>query len=175
MIAVILIMGRRQGVLTDVTVNANHLHDVGKLMFAMTVFWTYIMFSQLMLQWYANQPEEIPYYMNRFVGGWWPYSIALFLAHFVIPFLVLANRDRKRNEKWLFRMALFMLVAQWMDAYYMVMPVFRPSGPVFGPIEIGMFLGFLGIFGTVVIRFLEKVPAVAYRDPRLPQCLAHNQ
>lgn len=175
LLAVLVIKGRRQGLFSRELVNENHLHDIGKLMFAFTVFWGYIMFSQLMLQWYANLPEETTYYMRRFSGSWWPFSNVLFLAHFVIPFFGLLPREFKRSESYLSRMAIFMLFAQWLDVYYMVMPPFFPQGPVFGWIEIGTFLGFLGLFGISVGRFLEKVPAIPLKDPRLEPCLEHSQ
>ena len=72
-------------------------------------------------------------------------------------------------------MAMFMLVAQWMDVYFMVQPVFFAEGPVFGWVEAGISLGFLGLFGISIARFLERVPALPVRDPRIEQCLAHNQ
>ena len=175
LLAVIVISGRRQGLLRDDVVNMNHLHDIGMLMFAFTVFWGYIMFSQLMLQWYANLPEETTYYMRRFHGGWWTVSCVLFTVHFVIPFFGLLPRGAKRNESYLFKMALFMLFSQWLDVYYMVMPPFFREGPVFGWVEIGTFLGFLGFFGISVGRFLEKAPAIPLKDPRMAQCLAHTQ
>lgn len=175
LLAVLMISGRRSGLFTDDILNENHLHDVGKLMFAFTVFWGYIMFSQLMLQWYANLPEETPYYIRRFYGGWWPFGIALFIAHFIIPFFGLLPREAKRSQCYLKNMAIFMLFSQWLDSYYLVMPVFFKEGPVFGWIEIGTFLGFFGIFAISVGRFLEKVPAIPVKDPRLMECLGHTQ
>jgi len=175
LLAILVIYGRRQGVLTDQMVNENHIHDIGKMMFAFTVFWAYIMFSQLMLQWYANLPEETVYYIRRFNGSWWPYFWTLLIVHFAIPFFSLLPRGVKRNEKVLFGMAVFMLLAQWMDVYFLVMPVFFKDGPVFGWIELGTFAAFAGVFGLSVIRFLERVPAVPVKDPRLSQCLGHAQ
>lgn len=175
LLAVLMCAGRRQGLFNDNVVNANHLHDVGKLLFGFTVFWAYIMFDQLMLQWYANLPEETPYYIRRFHGGWWPFACVLFVAHFVIPFFGLLPREAKRSERYLLPMALFCLFAQWLDAYMLVMPPFFKEGPVFGWVEVGTALGFLGFFGISVGRFLEKVPAIAVKDPRLAECLAHTQ
>ncbi len=179
LLAILLIQGRRNGIFSDQIVNVNHLHDVGKMMFTFTVFWTYIMFSQLMLMWYANLPEETPYFIRRFHGnvstGWWGVFVLLLLLHFVVPFLALASRDFKRNQNHLYRMAILMMFAQWLDVYFMVMPVFFESGPVFGWIELSAIVTFIGIFGLSIGRFLEKVPAIPYQDPRLARCLAHNQ
>ena len=175
LLAVLVMYGRNSGAFTEKQITPNHTHDIGKLMFGFTVFWAYIMFSQLMLIWYANLPEEISYYIRRFHGAWWPYAIALFVAHFIIPFFFLLPREAKRCQKFLPKMAMFMLVAQWMDVYFMVQPVFFAEGPVFGWVEAGISLGFLGVFGITIARFLERVPALPVRDPRLEQCLAHNQ
>lgn len=175
LLALMGVYGRRIGVFSDRVLNRNHLHDVGKLMFAFTVFWAYIMFSQLMLQWYANLPEETQYYMRRFHGGWWPYAIVLFALHFVVPFFALLPREAKRKERSLGIMAILMLIAQWMEAYFLVMPVFFPEGPRFGWIEAGTLLGFLGIFALSVTTFLSRVPCVPVRDPRLRECLSHSQ
>lgn len=179
LMAILLIKGKRSGLFTDQLVNLNHLHDVGKFMFTFTVFWTYIMFSQLMLMWYANLPEETPYYISRFKGsltnGWWGVFVFLLVIHFIVPFLALVSRDFKRKPNHLYRMAWLMMFAQWLDVYLMVMPVFHSNGPVFGWIEISGIIAFTGVFGLSISRFLEKVPAIPYKDPRLARCLAHNQ
>jgi hypothetical protein len=175
LLAIVSIYGRRHGVFSDAIFNENHLHDVGKLMFTFIVFWAYIMFSQLMLQWYANLGEEISYYLARFHGGWWKVCVVLFVLHFVFPFLALISRDFKRNENHLNRMAIIMLFAGWLDVYLMVMPVHFKEGPVFGLVEVGTFLGFMGIFAFVVGRALESVNAIPTKDPRLDKCLHHHQ
>lgn len=174
-LAILIVYGKKQGYFSDALVNENHLHDVGKLMFGFTVFWTYIGFSQLMLQWYANLPEEIPYYLRRFEGGWWNYGLVLLVLHFFIPFFGLLPREAKRCGSYLGKMAILMLFAQWLDVYFMVMPVFFKQGPVFGWMELGIALGFLGLFGISVGRFLESAPAIPKKDPRLAQCLGHHQ
>ncbi len=175
LLAVMLIYSKRQGALSDQLFNENHLHDLGKFMFAFTVFWAYIMFSQFMLIWYANLPEETTYYLLRLNPQWRYVAIFWLLVHFIIPFFVLLPRGVKRNQKILFRMGLFMLLTQWLDVYILVMPVFSNTGPVFGWIELGTFLGFLGIFIISVGRFLEKVPVVPVKDPRMMECLSHSQ
>lgn len=175
LLAYLTICGSQKGVFTKDLVNENHIHDIGKLMFAFTVFWGYILFSQLMLQWYANLPEEIPYYLRRFDGSWWDVGVFLFLVHFVLPFFLLLPRQAKRSASYLKKMACLMLFSQWVDVYYMVMPVFFKKGPVFGWIEIGVFLGFLGLFGLTLSRFLNRVPSLPIKDPRLTDCLAHVQ
>ncbi len=175
LIAFLVIRGRQSGVFSELVVNDNHVHDIGKLMFGFTVFWAYIFFSQFMLQWYANIPEEITYYLRRSDGGWFKYGFMLVLVHFVIPFFALLPRQAKRCASYLSKIAVFMLITQWLDVYYLVMPVFFKSGPVFGWIEVGTFLLFFGIFGISVGRFLEKNKMVPVKDPRIEACLRHAQ
>lgn len=155
-------------------VNENHLHDLGKFMFAFTVFWAYIGFAQFMLIWYANLPEETSYYLQRFHGGWAGVSILLLVGKFMIPFFVLLPRDAKRNTKILAFVGVFMLLAQWVDVLWMVQPVFSVEGPQFGLPEVGVALGFLGVFGLAVSRFLAKNNVVAIGDPRLAESVYHH-
>jgi len=163
---------KRKGYLTGF-VNENHYHDLGKLMFAFLVFWGYIAFSQLILIWYANLPEETVFYLMR-SGPWKPVSYAVVLVKFVIPFFVLIARPPKRKESVLIVMALWYLAAQWLDIYWLVYPNFFKA-PVFGWMEIGLFIGFAGLFLWSVGNTLSKVSVVAIRDPQLESALNHHQ
>ncbi len=158
----------------DGIVNDNHLHDLGKFMFAFTVFWAYIGFAQFMLLWYANIPDETVYYLHRFNGGWLYVSIFLLVGKFATPFILLLPRDAKRNVKILAGVGIFMLIAEWIDILWMVQPEFFASGPVFGLIEVGVTLGFLGIFGLCVSYFLSRHNMVAIGDPRLVESVYHH-
>jgi hypothetical protein len=158
----------------DGIVNDNHLHDLGKFMFAFTVFWAYIGFSQFMLIWYANLPEETGYFIRRFHGGWLYLSVFLVAGKFLTPFVLLLPRDSKRNPRILTGVGIFMLFAQWIDVLWMVQPEFFKEGPVVGPLEIGIALGFLGLFGLCVSRFLAKNNIVAVGDPRLKESVFHH-
>ncbi len=158
----------------DGIVNENHLHDIGKFMFAFTVFWAYIGFSQFLLIWYSNIPEETGYYIKRFTDQWMGVSVFLVAGKFLVPFLLLMPRDAKRKPKLLAFVACFMLFGQWMDILWMVQPEFFPDGPMIGWVEIGMFLGFLGMFVFMVFRFLGKHNTVAMGDPRLSDSVHHH-
>ncbi|MDR3608071.1 MAG: molybdopterin oxidoreductase [Oligoflexia bacterium] len=155
-------------------VNDNHLHDLGKFMLAFTVFYAYIGFSQFMLYWYANIPEETAYYMHRMTSGWMPVSIFLLAGKFGVPFFALLPRDAKRNVKTLTWVGIFMLIANWIDVMWMVQPSFFPDGPRFSWIELGTSVGFLGIFGLFVVRFLARHNVVAIGDPRLAESVLHH-
>ncbi len=164
---------KRKGALEGI-VNENHLHDLGKFMFAFTVFWAYIGFSQFMLIWYANLPEETGYFLHRFHSSWIYISFFLLLGKFLVPFFALLPRDAKRNEGRLLGVGIFMLFAQWVDILWLVQPEYSASGPVIGVIELGIPLGFLGVFGLVVARFLGKHNIVAIRDPKLVESVLHH-
>ena len=156
--------------------NENHLHDLGKFMFAFTVFWAYIGFSQFMLIWYANLPEETVYFIHRFHGGWLYVSVFLLLGKFWTPFFLLLPRDSKaQRQDALDCRRCFMMFAQWIDVMWMVQPEFFKEGPRFGWIEIGVALGLLGGFSMLVVsRFLAKNNIVAIGDPMLAESVFHH-
>ncbi len=163
----------RNGMLKDI-VNDNHLHDCGKFLFAFTIFWAYIAFSQFMLIWYANLPEETMYFMHRMVGGWMYVSVFLLLGKFLVPFFALLPREAKRNPKRLMWVACFMLFAQWIDLIWIIQPEFFKNGPQIGWIEVAGFLGFGGLFGLTTTRFLSKNNIVAIRDPKIIESVFHH-
>lgn len=173
--AIVTIWLRKKGLLEGI-VNDNHLHDLGKFMFAFTVFYAYIGFSQFMLIWYANLPEETGYFMNRFHAGWFYVSIFLLVGKFMIPFFFLLPRESKRSAKMLTGIGFFMLFAHWIDLMWLIQPEFNKEGPKIGWIEIGTALGFIGLFGFAVIQFLRKNIVVAIGDPRLAESVhGHHQ
>lgn len=161
--------GKLNGILND-----NHLHDLGKFMFAFTVFWAYIAFSQFMLIWYANLPEETGYYLHRFHGSWMNVSTFLLIGKFMLPFVFLLPRGAKRSPKVLTFVGTFMMIAQWIDVLWMVQPEFFAEGPQVNWIDLGLVLGFIGVFGLLVSRFLAKNNIVAIGDPRLAESVFHH-
>jgi hypothetical protein len=168
--AIVLI---RKGVLKDI-VNENHLHDLGKFMFAFTVFWAYIAFSQYMLIWYANLPEETMYFMHRSEGGWKNVSIFLFFAKFIVPFFALLPREAKRSMSRLMKVAIWMLFAHWVDLIWIIQPEFFREGPRVGLPEVAGLLAFGGLFGLLVTNFLSKHNVVAIKDPKLAESVLHH-
>jgi hypothetical protein len=154
-------------------VREDHVHDLGKYLFAFTVFWAYIAFSQFVLIWYANLPEEIIYYEKRFSGEW-IYVTWFLIAKFLVPFFCLLPRHFKRNHRVLFYVGIFMLIAQWIDVLWLTQPE-RYGAPLFGWIEIGILLGFIGFFGILLSRFLGRYSVIAIHDPFLSESLEHHQ
>ncbi len=165
---------RGQGLLNGY-VDENHIHDLGKFLFAFTVFWAYIAFSQYMLIWYANLPEETIFFMPRSHGSWVWVSIALIIFKFIVPFLALLSRRAKRNPAMLGAVAVLILIMQFVDLYWLIYPnLNREHSMVFGFTEVAVFLGFMGGFALVVARFLSKNPLVPYRDPRIHESIHHH-
>lgn len=154
-------------------VNENHLHDLGKFLFAFTVFYAYIAFSQFMLIWYANLPEETIFYAKRATGGWMTVSMSILIFKFFVPFLLLLPRAAKRDSDHLVRVSVLVLIMQYVDNFWLVSPNFSEKAyvPVWG---IGIFLGFLGLFLASVTKFLEKNPIVPVKDPRMHEATHHH-
>ena len=162
---------REKGVLAN-TINIEHYHDLGKWLFAMTVFWTYIAFSQYLLIWYANLPEETIWFRHRFEGTWAWVSFGLLFFHFIIPFLILLPRATKRNLKLLTVMAVWMLVMQYVDFYYQVMPTFQHGGVVPHWLDL-VTLAAIGSSFALVFWFRVRAHALLpVGDPRFQQGLA---
>ncbi len=155
-------------------INENHLHDMGKFLFAATVFWAYIAFSQYMLIWYANLPEETTFFIPRSKGLWAVVSVALILFKFVLPFLVLLPRQVKRRWDTMVAIAILTLVMQFVDLYWLIYPHFNPDFPHFGYLELALFLLFLGCFVRSVLAFLQKHSPVPLKDPHKEESLSHH-
>lgn len=156
--------GRLPGVRTD------HLYNLGGLMFAFTVFWSYIGFAQYMLMWYANMPEEIFWYQARIDGPWRPVILLLAGLHFVLPFFVLVARDAKGSPKALRRMAVLILAAHALDLYWLVFPALRQGVLLSWP-ELSFALLALGVGLLVARRAMALGEDMPAGDPLLPQGL----
>ena len=161
------------GVLKNV-INENHLHDLGKLIFAFSTFWAYCWFCQFMLIWYANIPEETTYFLSRLNGSWFYLFIFNVVANWLVPFFVLMTRRAKRNSIVLWFITLWLLMAHYLDLYLMVYPG-TLKGVVFGFTEVFIFLGFGSLFLWIVFKGLQKVSLVPIRDPYFEESLHHHQ
>lgn len=155
-------------------ITVEHQHDVGKYMKGFTIFWAYIAFSQFMLIWYANIPEETEFYLMRSHSGWLTVSFGLLIFRFIVPFLALLPRDAKRNDANLVAVSILVLVMQYVDLYWLVYPNFFDGIPQFGFMEVSIFLGFAGIFLKLMTGFMSKHNLVAIKDPRMQEALNHH-
>lgn len=154
------------------SVTVEHYHDIGKMMFAFTCFWTYIGFSQFMLIWYANIPEESHWYHDRFSGSWMTASLLLAAVHFVIPFFGMMSRWMKRVPGRLRFWAIYLLAVCWFDMYWMVAPNLHTEGMVFTLTDFAALLGVAGIVVWFAVLRSRNVNLIPTGDPRLSRSLA---
>ena len=163
-LTIVVVLLRRQGAL-DGIVGKIHYQDLGRYLFAFSVFWMYIGFSQFMLIWYANLPEEIEWFIPRTYTGWGGIAIALMALRFAIPFFALMHLKAKESDAMLLTIAGCILVGHWVDLFWLILPAFSPERVVLGWPELGVSLGFLGLFGWTVLGFLARHPVAAHGDP----------
>jgi hypothetical protein len=152
-------------------VTIEHYHDIGKLLFGFLAFWAYIAYSQYMLIWYSNMPEETGWFLRRITGGWDAVSVVLVLVHFLIPFVLLMSRNVKRRVRLLAPMAVWMLVAHWIDLFWLVMPEFDRARLTFHVIDITVFVALGGIVIGGILFGLRNRSLIPERDPRLEESL----
>jgi hypothetical protein len=171
-------------------ISREHYQDMGKLLWAFgVVFWAYIGFSQYMLIWYANIPEETMWFLPRSVGAFGWLSLALLFGHFVIPFLAFISKWPKRMPGVLTLGAVWMLAMAWVDLYWLIMPVipheavsvktFSEFRDRYGdaplnlvhPLHLVLLMGMLGLFGFFTLGAMRRLPLVCERDPRLAESL----
>jgi len=156
-------------------IREEHYHDLGKWLFALTVFWAYVTFSQYMLIWYGNLPEETTWFHRRLVGSWSAMRPLLIFGHFFIPFFVLMPRASKRNFKLLGFFAGWMMFMHYCDLYWQIMPVLHSKGIAVNWMDPVAWIAVGSVYGLVFWSGLKEKPLVPVGDPRLEQCLAfHN-
>lgn len=161
-IALITIYLKAKGYLEKV--NDNHIHDLAKFMFAISVFWTYLWFSQFMLIWYSNIPEEVTYFVTRIEDYNLPF-FGMLIMNFIFPLLILMNSDYKRVNWFVVMAGIVILLGHYVDVYNMIMPATVGDQWSFGVSEIGGLLFFTGLFIYVVFNTLTKAPLEASGDP----------
>jgi len=164
---------RRAGVLKN-SITEEHYHDLGKWMFAITIFWTYVSFSQYMLYWYANIPEETIWFKHRFVGSWLSVSKFIVFGHFLFPLFFLITRKTKRNLSTLAFMAVWLLAMDYLDIHWNVMPTLHPTG--FSPhwMDITAPIATTSFYAFFFWNRLKQHAIVPIGDLRLYQALAHH-
>jgi hypothetical protein len=171
MIALTAIVLKRKGYLDQV--NENHIHDLGKWIFAFSILWTYMWFSQFMLIWYSNIPEEVTYYMAR----WDNYNALFWLTstiNFIFPLLILMSRDSKRNFGYILTVGVIVLIGHWCNIFLMIAPGTLKDHWHIGFTEIGMFMGFLGLFLFIINKALTKAPLFVENHPFADESVHHH-
>jgi hypothetical protein len=159
--------------------NEEHIHDLGKFMFAFSIFWTYLWFSQYMLIWYANMPEETVYFNSRitshshsgaYSGLYW----FMFIINFLAPLLILMRRGSKRNYTTVTFMAILIIFGHWLDFYQMIHASLFPDHVTLNLFDFGVAAGFVGLIMFAVGRALTKAPLVAQNHPFIKESIIHH-
>lgn len=162
-------------------ITREHYHDVGKLMFAFTIFWTYVAFSQYFIIWYGNLPEETVFFAKRLQNGWEIFGWASLVVHFIIPFLFLLRQDVKRRPQLVTIGAIILLIAHAVDLSWIILPVF--SAPHGQPYHLswalvasgsGAIVAMVGLIFIVASRAFARHSAVACNDPYLHESLEYH-
>lgn len=151
----------------DKVIGINHYHDLGKLLFAFTVFWAYIGFSQFFLIWYANVPEETIWFLHRWEGSWKFVSMLLVLGHFAAPFLILMNQEPKRNPAVLKVMGFWYLFIHYIDLHWLIMPNLHHHGFKPSWMDVTTMMAIGGIFVWQYWQRFSAQPLVPLKDPNL--------
>jgi hypothetical protein len=158
--------GKLERAITD-----EHYHDLGKQLFGFLVFWAYIAFSQYMLIWYGDIPEETQWFLRRQQGGWEIAGLLLLFGHFVVPFLALISRHPKRRRAAVAGMAVWILVMHWLDLHWLVLPELSSTFTV-GLLDLTCMIGLGGLLTAFVVGRLKSRSLVPEKDPRLAESLA---
>ena len=161
-ISVVVIMLRRRGALPNVS--DDHLHDLGKLLFGFSTVWAYLWFSQYLLVWYTNLPEENAYYVARLTGSVSVLFFLNFLLGWTLPFALLLRRSAKRSERTLLAASTLVLAGRWLDIHILAAPAVAPVYHGISVIDIALLLAFGGLFLFTIDRALAKAPAAVLPD-----------
>jgi hypothetical protein len=161
---------RRAGILKN-SITPEHYHDLGKWLFALTAFYTYMAFSQYLLIWYANLPEETIWYRHRSVGSWLGISLAMPFIRFLIPFFIMLSRPAKRSLKMIAALAIWSLVVEYIDLYWIVMPTYFKTGPQISWMDFATLAATLSICGLAFWSRFRKNKLAPVGDLRFEQSL----
>jgi hypothetical protein len=152
-----------------------HLHDLGKLLLALVMVWAYFSFSQFLIIWAGNLPEEIPWYLIRLNNGWGYVALLLVFGHFALPFALLLSRDLKRNFKLLRGIAIFILCIRCVDLFWMITPFYRTKSFGISWMDFTTPVGLIGLWVWYFFGQLEKRPLIPRNAPHLEEVLEHGR
>jgi hypothetical protein len=172
MIAVVVLLSRTEPFAN--ILQKRHLHDLGKLLLAFVMLWAYFDFSQLLIIWSGNQPEEISFYRTRLYGGWGVVAVIVLVFHFFVPFFLLLSQDVKRNAKVLPKIAMWLILMRLVDLYWMTRPEFTSRAmPTWLDLVLPIALGglWLGFFAFN----LKQCPLLPIGDPKLAEAIEHHE
>jgi len=172
MIAVIVLLSGSEPL--NRVINKRHLHDLAKLLFAFNMLWAYFAFSQLLIIWSGNQPEEISFYRSRLNGQWGVVAVIVLVFSFAIPFLLLLSRDVKRTAGVVSKVAVWMIFMRLVDLYWMTKPEFTERAvPTW--LDVVVPVALVGLWLGMFAMNLKQRPLLPVGDPRLSEALAPNE
>jgi hypothetical protein len=155
-------------------IQTRHLHDLGKLLFAFNMLWAYFEFSQLLIIWSGNQPEEITFYRSRLYGGWGVVAVIVLIFSFALPFLVLLSRDVKRNPGLISKVAIWMILMRLVDLFWMTRPEFTKEAlPTW--LDLVVPVALIGLWVGFFAMNLKQQPLLPLGDPKLAEAIAHHE
>jgi hypothetical protein len=172
MIAIVVLLSRTAPMAG--LIQKRHIHDLGKFLLTFILLWAYFNFSQLLIIWSGNQPEEITFYRSRLYGGWGAVAVVVLIFHFFVPFFLLLSRDLKRNTRLLPKVAIWMIFMRLVDLFWITRPEFTLRAfptwiDIIVPIAlVGLWLGYFAFN-------LQKMPLLPLGDPHLPEAIAHHE
>jgi hypothetical protein len=172
MIAVVVLLARTEPFAS--VLQKRHLHDLGKLLLAFVMLWAYFDFSQLLIIWSGNQPEEISFYRTRLYGGWGVVAVIVLVFHFFVPFFLLLSQDVKRNAKVLPKIAIWLIFMRLVDLFWMTRPEFT-SRAVPTWLDIVLPLGLGGLWLGFFAFNLKQCPLLPVGDPELAEAIEHHE
>ncbi len=170
-LVILVLYLKKQGYLPKV--NDSHIHDIGKWTFATSFLWSYMFFSQFMLIWYANIPEEATYFITR-IEEFKVLYFGMFFVNFAFPMLILMSRDAKRNARILTLVGILIIAGHWTDVWIMISGGSLGANAHIGWMEIGMALLFAGVFIRIVLTKLTKAPLTPVNHPFLDESIHHD-
>jgi hypothetical protein len=172
MIAVVVLLSGSQPFAS--VLQKRHLHDLGKLLFAFNMLWAYFDFSQLLIIWSGNLPEEITFYRSRLNGGWGVLAVTVLVFHFAVPFLLLLSQDVKRNARLVSKIAMWMIFMRLVDLFWMTRPEFTTRAwPTWRDIVVPVAL--IGLWVGFFAKNLKRLPLLPLGDPKLAEAIAHDE
>jgi hypothetical protein len=169
MIAIVVLLSRSEPMAG--LVQGRHLHDLGKLLLAFLMLWAYFDFSQLLIIWSGNQPEEITFYRTRLYGGWGMVSVIVLVFHFFVPFFLLLSRELKRNTKLLAKVAVWLILMRFVDLFWMTRPEFTSRAwPT--PLDLIVPIAVVGLWLAQFAWNLKQQPLLPLGDPKLSEAIS---
>jgi hypothetical protein len=172
MIAVVVLLSKTEPMAG--LIQERHLHDLGKLLLAFVMLWAYFGFSQLLIIWSGNLPEEITFYRSRLYGGWGVVAVIVLVFHFFVPFFLLLSRDVKRNARLLPKIAIWLILMRFVDLFWLTRPEFTANA-LPNWLDLAAPLAVVGLWLFFFAFNLKQLPLLPLGDPKLEEAIAHDE